>query len=134
MNEWWGEPLRRRVSHRAVVLFAGLALVLSAVVSTGVMSYSVGQRTREIGVRYGLGLAGGTFWDRVATGDGPGGHRRGDWFDRGVRATRVIGSLLFDVGTKIQRRCRLLPRSHSSLATCRPAATKVDPMVALRYE
>ena len=141
MNEWLGRATAAsRYRTGLFVLFAGLALALSAVGIYGVMSYSVGQRTREIGVRMALGAR---RWNvlglvlrqgmgLVVIGVGIG-------LIGAFALTRVIGSLLFNVGTRDPLTfsgVAILLAAVAFIACYVPArrATKVDPMVALRYE
>jgi putative ABC transport system permease protein len=120
--------------------FAGLALLLSAIGIYALISYSVGQRTREIGVRVALGAQRGDVLKMVL--------REGlnlllfglllGWIG-GLAATRVMRSLLYSTSTTdavsfVVTSLTLL--AVTLLACYIPArrATKVDPMVALRYE
>ena len=135
-----GSVARQRFSMLLLGIFAGLALVLAAVGIYGVMSYSVAQRTREIGIRMALGaqrsdvlkMTIGSGLRLVLTG-----------LAMGVAVafilTRVMSSLLFGVSptdplTFISISIVLV--SVAVLASYIPAlrATRVDPMFALRYE
>ncbi|MGB8835501.1 MAG: FtsX-like permease family protein, partial [Candidatus Acidiferrales bacterium] len=121
-------------------IFAALGLALTLVGIFGVISYSVSQRTREIGIRMALGAQGNdvlreALWGGMKlalTGLAIG-------MIAALALTRLMTSLLFDV------RPVDLPTyaavavllSCVALAACYfPArrATKVDPLVALRYE
>jgi putative ABC transport system permease protein len=141
MDEWVSRAVAApRYQTTLLGLFAGLALCLSAVGIYGVMSYSVGQRTREIGVRMALGarqrnvlglvLRQGMGLVLIGVAIGLAG---------AFALTRVIASLLFDVGTRDPATffgVALVLAAVASIACYLPArrATKVDPMVALRYE
>jgi putative ABC transport system permease protein len=141
MDEWLGLSVAApRYRTGLFVLFAALALVLSAVGIYGVMSYSVGQRTHEIGVRMALGarqldvlkLVVRQGMGLVLVGVGIG-------LVGALALTRIISSLLFDVGTKDPATftgVAILLAAVAFIACYVPAlrATKVDPLVALRYE
>jgi predicted permease len=132
--------ITRRSPALLAGIFAGVALLLAAIGTYGVLSYSVAQRTREIGIRMALGaqrgqigaqflslglrlLAAGTILGLIGA----------SW------AGRVMQSLLFDVpalpvatllGTA------LVMTTVSLIACLIPArrAAIVDPVVALRAE
>jgi putative ABC transport system permease protein len=141
MNEWLGLAVAApRYRTGLFGLFAGLALLLSAVGIYGVMSYSVGQRTHEIGVRMALGarqldvlkLVVRQGMGLVFVGLGIG-------LIGATALTRIISSLLFDVGTRDPATftgVSILLAAVAFIACYVPAwrATKVDPLVALRYE
>ena len=129
-----------RFNSALLGLFAMLALVLAMVGIYGVVSYSVAQRTHEIGVRVALGAEASDILRQVvrqgmlpavigiATGTA------GAW---GV--TRFLSSLLFGVRPTDPITFTLVPLLLAAvgvLACLLPArrATKVDPVVALRYE
>jgi putative ABC transport system permease protein len=129
----------QRLNMWLLVAFAGLAALLAAVGIYGVMSYSVTERTHEIGVRMALG-AGSTDMLRMVMIDGARVTTAG--IIAGLAAafalTRLMSALLFKVSANdpITFVCiSVLIVCVSLLASYIPArkASRVDPMVALRY-
>jgi len=120
--------------------FAFVALALGAVGIYGVISFSVGQRTKEIGIRMALG-AGGPDIVRLVIRNGVALTMIGIVLGiaGAVALTRVLATLLFEVSTTDPftfASVAFVLVSSSLLACYIPArrATKVDPLVALRYE
>ena len=132
-----------RASDFAMILlsiFAALALVLSAIGVYGVISYLVSQRTREIGVRVALGAQRSDVL-RLILGDGARltflGVAIGLAASLGL--TRLLAKMLFGVRASDPVTLIVVTVILSAvafLACYIPArrATRVDPMVALRYE
>ena len=135
-----GSIARQRFSMLLLAIFAGVALVLAGVGIYGVMSYSVAQRTHEIGIRMALGaqtsavlkLAVGYGMKLVIAGLIIG-------LVAAFLLTRVMSTLLFGVTATDPTTfilISLLLVFVAALASYLPArrATKVDPIIALRYE
>jgi len=131
---------QRRFAMQVVGLFGLLAMILAGIGIYGVMAYSVSQRTREIGIRIGLGASRGTIlrWvlrqgmTLIVVGVSLG-------LVGAFALTRLLRSLLFGVApTDLVTYVSLaaLLALVALLACYIPArrATKVDPLVALRYE
>jgi predicted permease len=133
-----------RMAASLLAIFAGLSLVLAVIGIYGVMAYAVSQRTREIGIRMALGASRSEVLRMVVL--------------QGLRltiigvvvglavslaATRLVsaalGNLLVNVNPTDLVTFIVVPFVLSSaalLASYVPAlrATRIDPMVALRYE
>ena len=131
---------RQQFNMLLLAAFSGLALLLAAIGIYSVLAYSVRRRVREIGVRMALGaqrgdilrmiLGQGTKLAFIGTGIGIAG---------ALALTRLLSSQLFGVTatdpiTFVSVSALIVVVA--LLACCIPArrATKVDPLVALRYE
>ncbi|MBI3404941.1 MAG: ABC transporter permease [Acidobacteria bacterium] len=141
MEEWIsGSLAQRRFSMTLLVAFASLALLLAAVGIYGVMSYSVTQRTREIGIRMALGARRGDVL-RLVVGRSMALSFAGVALGAvlSLALGRLMSTLLFgitpvDVPTFLAT--ALLLATVALAASYLPArrAARVDPLVALRYE
>jgi predicted permease len=144
-----GQPMERvvldsvaskRFTMKLLAVFAGLALLLASIGIYGVLSYLVGQRTRDIGIRIALGaerrdvlrmiLTDGAWMTLIGIGIGIG---------AALGLTQLMSSMLFgvkptDVVTFLVVVLTLL--SIAMIACYVPArrAMKIDPLVALRDE
>ncbi|HEX8898521.1 MAG TPA: ABC transporter permease [Chthoniobacterales bacterium] len=131
---------RPRFNTLLLSIFAGTALVLTAIGIYGVLAYSVAQRTSEIGIRIALG-AGKSSIFRLIVGQAM--TLVGISLILGVAgafaATRLLNSLLFGVGASDPGTFAgivLLVSAVAFIAAWVPArrATRVDPIIALRAE
>jgi putative ABC transport system permease protein len=128
----------RRFTTTLLAAFAGVALLLSAIGVYGLVSFSVGQRTQEIGVRMALGAKPGSVMRLV--------FRHGLQLALvgaiigivgGLFAARWLESLLFEVSMRDPAAFVLAPAvllAAAALACYWPArrALRVDPVTALR--
>jgi len=129
-----------RLESLLLGVFAAIAMLLSAIGIYGVISYSVVQRTHELGIRAALGasaanllglvLRGGMLMTGIGLALGFGG---------ALGLTQLMASLLFGIGARDPLTIVAVGGilgCVALLACYIPAyrATKVDPMVALRYE
>ena len=130
----------QRIAASLLEIFSGLAMFLAAIGLYGVISYSTAQRTREIGIRMALGAQPRQVWGGVI---GQGLRLALTGTLAGTVAAAILARFLrsqlyqvsaFDPST-FALTCLIL--LVVALAACYfPAhrATKVDPLVALRYE
>jgi predicted permease len=130
----------RRFQTWLIAVFAGLGLMLSAISMYGVMHYAVAQRTHEMGIRIALG-AGGAHVLWLVIGEGLRlaliGVAAG--LLAALQLTGVMARLLFEVSSTDPAIFAIVPvvlAMVAGLACYLPArrASKVDPIVALRYE
>jgi putative ABC transport system permease protein len=141
MDEVFSESVvQQRFSMLLVGLFGSLALVLAAIGIYGVMSYTVTQRKHEIAVRMALGARRSQVWQLIL--------KEGLMLASlgvciGVAGafalTRLMSSLLFevkptDLGTFAAVSVLLILIALIACVVPARRATRVDPLVALRYE
>jgi ABC-type antimicrobial peptide transport system permease subunit len=141
MNDAVSQSLwRQRLQGQVLGIFAALALLLATVGIYGVISYTVAQRTREIGVRVALGaqrrnvlaLVLGQGMRLVAIGIGTG-------VLGALALTQTLSSLLYGVSATDVTTYATVPLVLGAIAlaaTYLPAsrATRVDPLTAIRAE
>lgn len=132
--------VKERLMARILSAFAAMALLLAAVGLYGVIGYAVTRRTNEIGIRLALGAPRGTVlrsvllesWTVVAIGVAIG-------VPAALSLTRLLSSLLYGVTPTdpwVLTSAVACLFVVALVAASRPAwrASRVDPLVALRYE
>jgi putative ABC transport system permease protein len=123
-----------------LAIFAATALLLSSVGIYGVLSYMVAQRTRDIGIRMALGASQGQIvWDVLGFGLRLAAIGLGIGLAAAFATTRLLSSLLYGVRPTDAMTfavVSLILLAVALIASYLPArrATRVDPIVALRYQ
>jgi putative ABC transport system permease protein len=141
MDERMAESVApRRFQMTLVLLFAAAALLLASLGIYGVVSYSVGQRTGEIGIRMALGAQPGSIFGMVLRqGMAPVAAGLAAGVAGSLALGRLLGSLLFGVNATDPATIAgvvALLAAVAALASWAPArrAIRIDPAQALRGE
>ncbi len=135
-----GATSENRFGLTLVAVFAGLAVVLASIGLYGVLAYSVGQRTNEMGIRMALGAAAPditrlVLWQGLrAAGVGIAGGLAG-----AIATARLLRSMLFEVSPNdpaVMLVVVVLLGAVVTVASLVPTwrATRIDPVAALRGE
>jgi len=123
-----------------LAIFASTALLLSSIGIYGVLSYMVAQRTRDIGIRMAVGASQAQIvWDVLGFGLRLAGIGLAVGLAAALAATRLLSSLLYGVrptDAVTFAAVSFILLVVALIASYLPArrATRVDPVVALRYE
>jgi len=130
----------QRVLAGLVALFAGVALVLTAVGLYGVIAYSVVQRTSEIGIRMAMGAQPLQIINKVLAG----GMKLVAWglvigLGAALGAARLMASLLYSISPfhpPLYVAVMVVFCGIAALACLIPArrASRIDPLLALRCD
>jgi putative ABC transport system permease protein len=135
-----GSQSAERFTLGALLIFAVVALVLAAIGIYGVISYTVAQRRNEIGIRIALGASTGDVV-RLVVGQGMtlAGFGLAGGLVAAAAASRVVAALLHGVSPHdpaIFAGTAAILGGVALLASWLPArmATRIDPIVSLRYE
>ena len=141
LSDIFGQSLwAPRMAASLLAVFAGLSLLLAVIGIYGVMAYAVSLRTRELGIRMALG-AGRSDVLRLVVMDGLRLTAMGvaSGLAASLAVTRLIVGLLYGVSPTDLVTFTVVPVLLAAAAlgaSYLPAlrATRIDPMVALRYE
>ncbi len=135
-----GSVSPRRFSSALVTIFAGLALLLAAIGIYGVMSYTVSQRTKEIGLRMALGAQLASV-QRMILGQtlkltllGVGLGLAGAFVVARFLTSMLFGVGVYDAVTFVGVAALLIAVALMAAYVPARRAMRVDPIVALRYE
>jgi putative ABC transport system permease protein len=135
-----GQLAERRFQLTLVLIFAGAALLLAVIGVYGVVSQMVARRTNEIGIRMALGASRGDVWLMVAyQGLAPVAAGLAFGLSGALLVARLLSGFLFGVRATdpVTFAAVVFVLVTAAAVACYvPArrATRVDPLVALRYE